>query len=134
MQGGAQIGFQILSAGFGPLVRRGGFVLQSSGHGVAEYFLSQGTDAITQPPGSDYCDVSLLDQNNFQLFETGGTSRYYLEGSRSNIQSGKVRVVKSLFTPSYLGFRNADSFHGISVGVEVAVVVATRYYSSVDGE
>lgn len=121
-------------AGFSLVKDLGSFVLNSTGNGIADDFLSQGIDAITQPPGSDYCDVSLLDQNNFQLFQSGGGARYYPEGSRSNIQAGKVRVVESLFTPCYLGFRNKDSFHGISVGVEVAAVVATWYYSSVDGE
>lgn len=112
----------------------GGFLLKSSGYGAAEGFLSQGIDAITQPPGSDYCDISLLDQNNFQLFTSGGAARYYPEGSRTNIQAGKVRVVESLFTPAYLGLRNNDGYHGISVGVEIVAVVVTAYYSSVDGE
>jgi hypothetical protein len=112
----------------------GGFLLKSTGYGMAEGVLSQGIDAITQPPGSDYCDVSLVDQNNFQLYESGAAARYYPEGSRSNIQSGKIRVVETLFTPSYLGFKNGDSYHGISVGVEVVAVTVTQYYSSVDGE
>jgi hypothetical protein len=112
----------------------GGFLLKVNGYGAAEGLLGQGIDAITQPPGADYCDVALVDQNNFQLFESGEGARYYPEGSRSNIQSGKVRVVESLFTPSYLGFKNGDSYHGISVGIEVVAITVTQYFSSVDGE
>ena len=120
--------------GFSLVKDLGGFLLKSSGYVAAEGFLGQGIDAVTQPPGSDYCDVSLLDNNNFQLFEGGNQHTFWPEGTRKNIQSGKVRVSETLFTPSYIGLRNGDGYHGISVGIEVAAVVVTAYYSSVDGE
>ncbi len=113
----------------------GAFVLQAGGYGTAGDFLSKGIDAVTQPPGSDYCDVIMLDHNNFQAFESGaGGSVFWPEGTRKNFQSGKVRIATTLFTPAYLGFQNTDTFHGLSVGIEVAAVTVTPYYCSVDAK
>lgn len=84
---------------------------------------------LTFPPGADYCDVYLLDLTNQQYFlqkadlKPEGTFRYILQGSRSNIKSGAVRIDCCLEGQWYLGIKNPDSYHGESVIIEAVAIV-----------
>lgn len=85
--------------------------------------LSFGIDQLTQPPGSDYCDIYLIDHNNSSLFKSKEPFTYLTEGSRENFKSGVVEVECCINLPTYLGFKNPDNLHGIHFVVEVASIV-----------
>ncbi len=86
--------------------------------------LGFGIDQLTQPPGSDYCDVYLIDQNNYTPFLNKNPQfLQYPEGTRENLKSGVVEIDCCHQGPIYLGLKNPDNFHGIHVVVEVAAIV-----------
>ncbi len=94
--------------------------------------VSLGLDVMSSPPGSDYCDVFLVDHTNAGYFRQGRQFSYWVEGSRENVMSGSIKMVKDHGKSLQLGFRNRNSLHGISVGVEVVALVFEEYYSQVD--
>ncbi|WP_315815561.1 hypothetical protein [Paraflavitalea speifideaquila] len=70
--------------------------------------LSLGVNALTQPPGADYCDVYLLKPEHFQAFlnKDDGKWGYIAEGTKENLKLGIVRI-KNCCTNNtyYLGFK-----------------------------
>lgn len=94
--------------------------------------LNLGLDLITQPPGSDHCDVFLIDHDNYSLFTSKQSFNQYTEGTRLNITSAKVKVTGITQGQYYLGVRNNDISNGISVGVEIAAIVAEDYYGKAE--
>ncbi len=85
--------------------------------------LGFGIDQLTQPPGSNFCDIYLVDHQNSSLFTSKLEYQYYTEGSRENLTSGVVEVECCMEEPMYLGFKNPDNIHGLHVVVEVAAIV-----------
>ncbi|TRX61171.1 hypothetical protein FNH22_03705 [Fulvivirga sp. M361] len=85
--------------------------------------LGFGIDQLTQPPGSDYCDVYLLDHENSSPFTSKVEYSYYTEGTRENLTSGVVEIECCINLPTYLGLKNPDNLHGRHVVVEVAAIV-----------
>lgn len=94
--------------------------------------LNIGMNLITQPPGANYCDVYLLDYQNQLLYIQDVQFSYILEGTRENVMSSKVNIKGAIQGPYYLGIRNRDGFHGISIGIEVAAITYEDYYSVED--
>jgi len=86
--------------------------------------LGFGIDQLIQPPGSDYCDVYLIDQQNYNSFLNKQPQfLQYPEGTRENLKSGIVEVECCYDQPFYLGLKNPDNLHGIHVVVEVVAIV-----------
>jgi hypothetical protein len=56
--------------------------------------LSIAVNALTQPPGADYCHVYLLRPDHFQAFQNKIDDKwgYIPEGSRENLKSGVVKI------------------------------------------
>lgn len=91
--------------------------------------LNFSVNLITQPPGSDYCDVFLMDKTNQNLFMQKEEFKPILEGSRENITSAKVKISQNKGANLYLGLRNRDTFNGLAVGIEIAAIVASTYWA-----
>lgn len=85
--------------------------------------LGIGIELLTQPPGSDICDIYLLDYENSRTFEEKIGHQYILEGSRENLASGVVKVVCCNEGNYYLGLKNPSDFHGIHAAVQVVAIV-----------
>lgn len=90
--------------------------------------LNIGMSLISQPPGSDYCDVYLLDYENQSYFLNDQQFRYINEGTRENVSSAKVKIKSVTSGQYYLGIRNRDSLQGIGVGIEVAAITMDEYF------
>jgi hypothetical protein len=96
--------------------------------------LAFGINALTQPPGADYCDIYLLDAANRASFlnKEDGKWRYASEGSRSNLMSGIVQVRNCCTSNNFfLGIKNPNSTYGIAVMVEVVAIVEKAEYETV---
>ena len=88
--------------------------------GVLEF----GVDALTQPPGANYCDLYLLDYDNSSLFmDKVVPYSYFTIGTRENMKSGLVKINGGAGQSYYLGIKNPDSMHGIHVAIEVVAIV-----------
>jgi len=85
--------------------------------------LQLGINMLNQPPGSDYCDVYLIDHDNYTPFLSKQQFRQYPEGTRENLKSGIVEVECCHNVPLYLGLKNPDYKDGVHVVVEVAAIV-----------
>lgn len=94
--------------------------------------LNIGMDLITQPPGSDYCDVYLLDYANNSLFSSDQAFSYILEGSRENVNSAKVKIKGVNSGQCYLGLQNRDAMHGLAVGIEVVAITGEKYFGAAE--
>ena len=94
--------------------------------------LNIGLNLLTSPPGSDYCDVYLLDYPNRNLFVNDLPCQFNIAGSRKNIKSAVVKVKGGLNGQFYLGVENNDTFHGIHIGLEIVAVVQETYLDYVD--
>jgi hypothetical protein len=92
--------------------------------GISGGVLSIGISQLTAPPGADYCDIVMLDRNNFSLFEAKEQYRYLTQGTRENFKAGVVQVKCCMDDTYYLGLRNPDGYYGIGVVVEVVAIVA----------
>ncbi len=90
---------------------------------VSGGLLSFGIEQMTKPPGSDYCDVYLLDFANSQLFEAKEAYRYLPQGSRENIESGVVEIDCCLNDTYYIGIKNPDTYNGINTLIEVVAII-----------
>ena len=94
--------------------------------------LSIGINAITVPPGADYCDVFVLDQINQNSFVNNLQFSYIKSGSRQNLKEGKAIIQTSQDKVSrFLGFRNRDYWHGIHIAYEVVAIVKSSYLEAV---
>ena len=82
-----------------------------------------GIQLLGNPPGSDYCDILLLDFENSRLFETKYDYAYYKEGSRENFESGIVKIDCCIRGKWYIGFKNNDNSHGVNVAVQAVAIV-----------
>lgn len=88
--------------------------------------LKFGIDQLTQPPGSDYCDIYLLDGQNATPFEQKIAYQYYREGTRENVKSGLTEITSSQFLSGdwYIGLKNPDSYYGITAAIQIVAVVS----------
>jgi hypothetical protein len=95
--------------------------------------LSFGLDALTQPPGADYCDVFLLTPDDVAAFERKDDSNWHpvAEGTRQNVKSGIVKMKNCCTTGTYyIGLRNPDQFHGVSILIEVVAITESTTYET----
>lgn len=98
---------------------------------VAATALNFSFQLITQPPGSDYCDVYLLQEQGRKLFTEGEEVFPFLqEGSRENVSSAKVRIKGNGQRQFYLALRNRDTFNGLAVGIEIVALVARESWAT----
>lgn len=90
--------------------------------------------AIGSPPGDDYCEIYLMDYQNYTTFiNKSGSFNYTIEGTRENFKSGTVKVKNSCQRGTwYLGIRNPASRDGIAVAIEVVAVVHNVEYATRD--
>lgn len=96
--------------------------------------LAFGTNALTQPPGANYCDIYVLDENSRTAFlnKNDGNWHYDAEGSRKNLMSGIVQVANvSANNTFYIGIKNPDATYGVSVMIEVVAIVEKTNYETV---
>jgi hypothetical protein len=102
------------------------FDLSGTSAGVA----SIAADKLSDPPGSDYCEIFLLSPNHLQAFlnKTDDQWTYITTGSRLNFKSGNVRVDGNGGSEFCLGIRNPAPTQGINVTVEVVAVTAAERY------
>lgn len=85
--------------------------------------LKFGIEALTMPPGADYCDIYLLNHENRTGFESKGEYSYFLSGTRKNIKSGLVKMDGGAGQSYYMGLKNPDPMHGIHVAIEIVAIV-----------
>lgn len=83
---------------------------------------------ISLPPGGDYCNVYLLDQDNSNLFRAGQKFYVFTQGCRENVSSAAVKVDCCKSGPLYIGMSNPDYMHGIHIGLEVVAIVRDEVY------
>jgi hypothetical protein len=105
--------------------------LKLSGSGILTgSMVDVAINSLAMPPGSDYCDVYLLDYNNISNFEAKNDNAwvYYLEGTRKNLMSGNIKVNCCNAGQYYLGIKNSDSSNGINVSVEVIAMTVIEDY------
>ncbi len=81
---------------------------------------------LSQPPGADYCDIYLLDQENYSPFISKMPFLHIGDGTRVNFKSGNVRVTCCPSGHYYLGVRNNDMAHGIEVFLDVVAITAVE--------
>jgi hypothetical protein len=99
----------------------------------ASGMLAFGVEAISTPPGSDYCDVFIMDSKYKIYFENKSDNAWtpVPEGSRENLMSGTVRMRNCCKNGTYLiGFRNPSHSFGIDVLIEVVAVVEKATYET----
>ena len=94
--------------------------------------ISFGIDALTQPPGADFCDIYLLDFNNLRLFEAKEAYSYFPIGTRENIKSGIVKMQFGAGQAYYIGLKNPDSTNGVNVVIEVVAIVLEEEWAMRD--
>ncbi|MEZ4809393.1 MAG: hypothetical protein R2819_03460 [Allomuricauda sp.] len=81
-------------------------------------------DQLTQPPGSDYCDVYLIDSENYGPFLNKQSFNHFQNGTRENIKSGVVGINTGEFPNQiYLGLKNPTTFYGVNIAIEVVAIV-----------
>lgn len=93
--------------------------------------LSFGINALSEPPGANYCDVFVLPQESNTAFLQKTTFNHYPEASRANLMSGIVKVKNCCQTGNYcIGFRNNDMRYGIEVMIEVVAITKHDIYET----
>lgn len=93
--------------------------------------LSIGLQALTQPPGANYCDVYLLEANGAQFFlnKQDDKWRHFPEGTRMNFMNGVVKVKSCCSNGQYfIGFNNNSTYYGVQVFIEVVAIVEKATY------
>ena len=103
---------------------RKGFSLISDLSGLIDQtgYAKFGIDALTQPPGANFCDIYLFDHPNSRAFEAKNPYNYWTSGTRENIKSGIIKISQGGAQQYYIGIKNPDSGHGIHVGIEVVAI------------
>ena len=81
--------------------------------------------SLSTPKGAEACDVFLIDQANYNPFLSKSPDfQHYPAASRTNLNSGNVRVDCCLQGQWYLGLRNNAFSDGIKVQLEVVAITA----------
>lgn len=83
-------------------------------------------DLLTQPPGANFCDVYLINNENYSLFLNKSEYRHFTVGTRENIVSANVEIPFTSNEVLYLGIKNPDGMHGINVIVSAAAIVLEK--------
>jgi hypothetical protein len=92
--------------------------------GTEGKILSAGVDVLATPPGTDNCDVYLLDGPNHVAFSNNTAFQYFEDGSRKGLNSGKVQVKNQFGSQElYLGFSNPSTFYSVNIAVEVVAII-----------
>ena len=112
---------------FGELAQ---LLLTASGAGIiANKAVGIGVDQLSMPPGSNHCDIFLLDYENINGFESNtNTWKYIIQGSRQNLMSGNVKIDCCNSGQYYLGLRNRDYADGVNVSIEVIAITAVEEF------
>jgi len=80
-------------------------------------------DNLTKPPGSNYCDIYLLDGQNQSLFQNKLQYKYFNEGTRENLASGLIKLTDFNKGIWYIGIKNPDNFYGVHAVLQVVAIV-----------
>ncbi|MEQ8359633.1 MAG: hypothetical protein RH860_09120 [Cytophagales bacterium] len=83
-------------------------------------------ESLSQPPGSDICDLYLLNNQNVQPFLDKLEFSSIGAGTRLNFKSGIIEVKCCTDQEYYLGILNPASLDGIEVLVEVVAIVQKK--------
>jgi uncharacterized membrane protein len=89
--------------------------------------LSLSIDIFTAPPGANYCNVYIMDQQNQLFFLNKQGSHYLPNSSRLNFKSGIVEVNEPNLKNPVIGIANPDLSIGVNVSVQVVAIVAKSY-------
>lgn len=85
--------------------------------------ISFAINALTEPPGSNYCDIFLFSNNNHIPFLRKEIFTPIQEATRVNLMSGVVNVKNCCNTGQYIiGIRNTDLSYGVAVMIEVVAI------------
>jgi hypothetical protein len=96
--------------------------------------LSIAFNALSKPPGANYCHVYLLRQDQHESFLAKDDMNFKAlpEGTRENLMSGVIKVKNCCNTGSYyIGFRNNDFDDGVHVMIEVVAIVEKEIFETV---
>lgn len=96
--------------------------------------LSIAINALSLPPGADYCHVYLLKKEQYQAFLAKDDANWddLAEGTRLNLMSGVVKIKNCCTTGEYyVGFRNPDLNNGVHVLIEIVAIVEKANYETV---
>jgi len=96
--------------------------------------VSLGINALSQPPGADYCDVYLIKPEHLQAFRNKQDNLWSAipEGTKENIKSGVVRIKNCCKTNTFfLGFKNPALKDGVSILYEIVAIVEKANYETV---
>lgn len=93
--------------------------------------LNFGIDALTQPPGSDYCDIYLMTPVEAVSFEYKNAFSSFPMGTRENYKSGIVKInASNLVSGTWkIGIKNPDAWYGVAVAIEVVAIVKKKIYA-----
>ncbi|MGJ8684706.1 MAG: hypothetical protein ACSHWW_08785 [Nonlabens sp.] len=80
-------------------------------------------ELLSLPPGADFCDVYLLNRENYSKFKNKEEFQYYITGTRENIKSANVEIEGGFNMPMYLGLKNPDNLYGVNVVINIAAIV-----------
>ena len=88
-----------------------------------------GIELLNKPPGADFCDIYLIDDDSYSLFLNRGKFLQYPVGTRENIKSGIVEIESTFSKPIYLGLKNPSTGYGLHIVVEIVAIVAEEGYA-----
>lgn len=95
--------------------------------------LSFGINAVSKPPGANYCDVYILDSKNVLNFENKNDGYWggIREASRENLMSGVVRINTCCQSGRYyIGLRNPDPMYGVNILIEIVAITEKANYET----
>ena len=81
---------------------------------------------LSNPPGANYCDIYLIDANNYSNFLSKKPFSHYPIGTRENIKSANVEITTNFNQLMYLGIKNPDRFYGVNVIIKIAAIVLNK--------
>lgn len=87
-------------------------------------------NALTAPPGEDYCNTYLLQSYSDAVsFAKNGGGNYIRLGSRANFKSGTVEITNPTNCKGvqYIGINNPSGFYGINCAIEVVAIVNNQF-------
>jgi len=98
---------------------------QLSSFGEDTVITTVAMERLTQPPGTNYCDIYFLDRQFARAFEAKEDKqwRYLPEASREKVMAGNVKVKCCNSGQYFLGIKNPNSSFGVIVSIEVVALI-----------
>lgn len=81
-------------------------------------------NALTSPPGTDFCDMYLLENDYYNQFLKDQEFIHYPAGARQNFKSGIIQVKNLSLQKPLIGVKNKDMSYGINVSIQVVAIVS----------